>query len=481
VNKESLVKLEPQEIDLLYGRKGPTVKQELFRDHPAKYRLYGGAVGGGKSWAICAEGLRVSLAYPGNKGFMCRHESTSFKNTTLATLMKLIGELEELTKKKILVNHHRTDRVITLINGSVIVYGALGDSSDVERIKSLEIGWFAIDEASETAEGNYQMLKSRLRWRLPNGGFPPFFGLLASNPEPGWVKNTFVTPEKMGMPLPNHVFIQALPLDNPHLPPDYLEDLRASNPEHWVVKYIEGSWDALKGQIFDGFNSEKSVIDPFDIPSNWLKFRTLDHGQNNPTCCLWCAVDPDSNIFVYREYYSSGVVSKHCKEINRLSEGEEYEYTVLPHDLWNKTREKDGNLWSVYNEYVEHGIYGIRANNEVNAGLNRVNEFFFSNSERIHPITEEKGSPRLFIFSNCRNLILEIPDYIWKDGEDKPVKVNDHACDALRYGIMTRPSPALEDEVIPINSFMAMRKRMIQANKRAERRGTSPYEEYRRI
>lgn len=475
------MKIQPQETDLLYGIKGPTPKQELFRDHLAKYKLYGGAVGGGKSWAICAESLRLSLGYPGNKVFMCRHESTSFKNTTLSTLLKLIGEIEDLTKKKIIVNHHRTDRRITLINGSTIIYGALGDASDVERIKSLEIGAFAIDEASETTEGNYQMLKSRLRWRLPNGEFPPFFGLLASNPEPGWVKNTFVTPEKMGCPLPNHIFIQALPCDNPHLPPSYLDDLRESNPAHWVTKYLEGSWDALKGQIFDGFDSDKSIVEPFEIPESWMRFRTLDHGQNNPTACYWCAVDTDGNIFIYREYYSPGVVSKHCKAIIKLSGDEEYEYTVLPHDLWNKTKEKDGNLWSNYNEYCEHGIYGIRANNEVNAGLNRVNEFFFADPKRIHPITGEEGSPRLFIFSDCRNLILEIPDYIWKEGEDKPVKVNDHGCDAIRYGIMTRPSPHEEENVIPFNSFMAMRERMIIANKKAERRGTSRHEEYRRL
>ena len=68
------MKIQPQEIDLLYGRKGPTPKQELFRDNPNRYRLYGGAVGGGKSWALSAECLRLSLAYPGNKIFMCRHD-----------------------------------------------------------------------------------------------------------------------------------------------------------------------------------------------------------------------------------------------------------------------------------------------------------------------------------------------------------------------------------------------------------------------
>lgn len=468
-------------VDILYGKDGPTPKQALFRDAPEKHRLYGGAVGGGKSWALSAEGIRLTLAYPGNRGFMCRHESTAFRKTTLTTLLKLINEIEELTGKKILSNHRKTDRELWFVNGSVILYGSLGGTEAVERIKSMELGWFGIDEASETEEENYRMLKSRLRWRLPDDSYPPFFGLLASNPEAGWVKNKFVTPQKMDTPLPKHIFIQALPTDNPHLPPDYIDDLRESNPDHWVEKYISGSWDALEGQIFNHFNSDVHVIKEFEIPEGWLRYRSLDHGQNNPTCCLWQAIDPDGNIFVYREYYSPGVVSAHCGEINTLSEDEYYAYTLLPPDMWGKTREKDGNLFSVYDEYIEYGIYGVKANNSVNGGLNRVNEYLKVDPERVHPITGEKGSPRIFIFKNCRNLILEIPDYIWKEGEDVPIKKNDHACDALRYGVMSRPAPNKKKETMPYNSFLAMRKRIIKADSKAKRRGTNRHIEYKRL
>jgi PBSX family phage terminase large subunit len=470
-------------IDLLYGRRGPILKQILFRDHPAKYKLYGGAVGGGKSWAICAESVRYCLAYPGNRFFMCRHESTAFKNTTLATLLKLLDEIEDLTGQKILSSHHKTDKKIYFVNGSHIMYGALGDSGDVERIKSLEIGGFAIDEASETEEKNYQMLKSRLRWRLPNGDYPPFAGLLASNPEPGWVKRTFVTPQQLGEPLPNHMFIQALPSDNPHLPPTYLDDLRESNPAHWVQKYIDGSWDALEGQIWDQYDYNIHVVASFPIPVGWKRYRSIDHGQNNPTCCLWQAIDPDGNIFVYREYYSPGLVSVHCQEINDMSEGEHYTATKLPPDMWGKTRENNGKLWSVYDEYRENGIYGTRANNSVQAGLNRVNEFFKIDPERVHPISGETGSPRLFIFRECRNLMLEIPDYIYKGEEEKAdvKKVDDHACDALRYGIMTRPSPIREKSKTPVNSFTSIRKKLMEAHRKAERRGTTQMSEFRRI
>ena len=474
-------------IDLLYGVKGPTPRQQVFRDDPARYKLYGGSVGGGKSVAVSAESLRLTLAFPGNRGFLCRHESRAFVNTTLKTLLKLISEIEQTTHNKILSNHHKTDKMLYFTNGSEILYGGLGEASDFERIKSLEIGFFGIDEASETVLDNFRMLKSRLRWKLPSGLYPPFHGLLASNPEPGWVKNLFVTPQKMQRSFPRHSFIQALPTDNPYLPPDYIPDLKESNPESWVAKYIKGNWDALAGQIWPMFDWADHVLEPFPIPVEWRKFRSIDHGQVNPTCCLWFAIDYDGNVFVYKEYYSPGLISDHCKEIVSLSEGEDYQTTKLPPECWGKTMEKDHKFWSVADEYREHGIYPSRANNEVEAGINRVGEYLTVKPAKIHPITATLGSPTLFIFKNCQNLLLEIPDYIWKDrssddtSKEKPKKVDDHACDALRYGIMTRPSSSKMAARTPFNSFLAMRSRLLQATQVSKRTGVDKYTVFNRI
>lgn len=464
-------------VDLLYGSLGPTKRQAEARDNSSTYKLYGGAVGGGKSRWLCAEGLRLSLAYPGNKGFLCRHEATAFKLTTLSTLLALITEIEEISNSKLMSNHHKTDRIIYFTNGSTILYGALGDEYDFERIKSLEIGWFGIDEASETVEKNYQMLKSRLRWKLPNKTYPPKFGLLASNPEAGWVKDTFVTPAMMGSPLPNHSFIQALPSDNPYLPPTYIRDLREGNSADWVKRYVEGSWDALEGQIYPMFSFSTHVLEPFPIPHEWVKFRALDHGQVNPTCCLWFTVDYDGNIYVYNEYYSPGVISTHASAIRTISGDDKYSVTYLPPECWGRTLEKGGRLWAIVDEYRDNGILCTRANNTVHAGINRVAEFLTTQKNRVHPITGQEGSPSLFIFNNCKNLLLEIIDYTWAkqtgvvNVKENPRKVHDHAVDALRYGIMSRPSPTTKLNLTPFNSFLETRKRLIEANKKAERYG----------
>lgn len=446
-------------IDIFYGKKGPTLKQVIFRDAPHKYKLFGGGVGGGKTVALCAEALRLSMMYPGNRGFLGRHEGEALRRTTLVTMFSLLGEIEDVIHEKIVRAHNQTKKEIVLVNGSLIMYGGLGGREDQDRIKSLEIGHYEIDEASETNYEVNKMLKARLRWQLPDGTYPRFFGLYASNPEPGWVKDTFVTPHSIGSPLDEHIFVQALVKDNPYLPPGYLEDLRRDNPADWVERYVEGSWEAMEGQIWKEFDYSTHVFPNSKYPdihiphindvNDVYKWAALDHGQANPTCLLSMYVDGDDNIFVTDEYYSKGIVSAHCSAIKAMYHVEEFEDIVADPTMWAKNREKDGDLWSVADEYGERDIFLSRANNDVAAGLNRVSEYFLTSPKHPHPlITDKVGSPRLFISARCPNLIKEVCDYIWSrksseqiNAKEEPRKYKDHACDALRYGVITRPSP----------------------------------------
>lgn len=209
-------------------------RQSLFHAAPERYKLYGGAMGGGKTWALCAESIALSCDYPGNRGYICRHELTSFKRSTGLTLDLL------LSKSGLVARHHQTDHFYQLTNGSMIYYGGLGDdASAIDKLKSMEIGWFAIDEASETTEAFFLMLGSRLRLQIPR---IKYFGILASNPDPGWLKRRFIDQK-----LPGHIFIPALPKDNPDLPAGYVERLRELFPEEWQARFLEGDWSAFEG------------------------------------------------------------------------------------------------------------------------------------------------------------------------------------------------------------------------------------------
>ena len=167
-----------------------------------------------------------------------------------------------------------------------------------------------MDEASETVHEVINMLKARLRWKLPGGQYPRFFGLFASNPEPGWLKNIFVVPQQQGVPLDDHLFVQSLLKDNPWLPSEYLANLRRDNPESWVRRYVDGSWDAVEGQVWPDFDFQMHVLPndecPVDIPypvkGTHTVLGSLDHGQTNPTCFLGMYIDQDENILVYDEY-----------------------------------------------------------------------------------------------------------------------------------------------------------------------------------
>ena len=208
----------------------PHASQAPFHSSPVRYKLIGGAMGGGKSKALCAEGIQLSLDIPGNRGVIVRKNLTVLRRTTLVTFF-------QTCPPDLIANFNKSDRLITLINGSEILFIDADESKDplFEKLKSLEVGWFAIDEASEVSRNAFSVLGSRLRWPAAKG---KYYGLLASNPEQCWVKEVFIDQR-----LEQHAFYPALPKDNPSLPDDYLPNLRIIFDEVQQRKYIEGDWN----------------------------------------------------------------------------------------------------------------------------------------------------------------------------------------------------------------------------------------------
>lgn len=211
----------------------PTATQTIAHRANNRYKLFGGAMGGGKTRWLCEEAKDLSINYPGNRGVMCRWHLQDFKNSTLKTL-------EECLPSELIYSHNMAKHTITLINGSEIIYMGMSEMENVSKIKSMELGWFVIDEASEVPLETFLLFQSRLRRRCFNNEFPPFHGLLASNPADCWLKDMFVLAKNR-----DYLFIPSLPRDNPYLPKNYEEKLRESYPEDWVHRFLEGSWDDL--------------------------------------------------------------------------------------------------------------------------------------------------------------------------------------------------------------------------------------------
>lgn len=219
----------------------PTNKQQDAHSCPARYTFYGGAVGGGKSVFGTMEGLQLNYDYPGNVGLICRWELPALRRTTLDTFFKFCP-------KSLIANHNKVEGLIHHPGGSKTLYMGLKPSSDynaLTRLGSLDLGWFFIDESPEVPKKYFDMLKTRLRLRLPDGTFPRYRGLLAGNPDPGWTRDIFIDQD-----LPDHAFVPALPNDNPHLPPGYVEQLIQDLPPELVERLVKGNWDVWEGEDY---------------------------------------------------------------------------------------------------------------------------------------------------------------------------------------------------------------------------------------
>lgn len=183
--------------------------------------------------------------------------------TTLLTL-------ERYLPSDLISLHHQTENYFRLVNGSLIYYGGLGDDQKaIDRLKSMELGWFGIDQAEETSESHFFLLASRLRLKQPNVRYK---GIMTANPAPGWVKHRFIEQK-----LDDHIFIPSLPRDNPHLPEDYESGLRKLYPDELVRQLLEGDWDALEaGNFLFKYADLKNAIEREVVTEEPVKVAGFD-------------------------------------------------------------------------------------------------------------------------------------------------------------------------------------------------------------
>lgn len=208
-----------------------TEKQTLAHESASAYVLFGGAVGGGKTVWLVNECILHCMENAGARVYLCRHQLTSLRKTTLLTL-------EEWLPAEYIEQHHRTQHYFRFRNGSMLFYGGLGDDiTAIEKLKSMELSGWACDQVEETSEQYFFMLNSRLRLKLKGITYKAW---MTANPTSNWVRTRFVESA-----LEDHVFVPALPGDNPHLPSNYVAQLRKHLPAEIAEAWLEGSWDAI--------------------------------------------------------------------------------------------------------------------------------------------------------------------------------------------------------------------------------------------
>ena len=414
--------------------------------------LYGGAAGGGKSYSMVADPVRY---------FTNPHARMLLVRRSTEELRELISVSKELYPKAVPgIKFMERDKTWVAPSGATLWMSYLDRDDDVMRYQGQAFNWIGFDELTQWPSSySWNYMRSRLRATKASG--LPLYMRATSNPGgPGhtWVRKHFIDPSppgeafwatdengevikwprghsREGEPLFKRKFIPATLFDNPYLSEDGLYEANLlSLPEHQRRQLLEGDWDVNEGAAFPEFNRQTHVIEPFDIPSNWIRFRACDYGYGSYTGVVWFTVAPGSEqLIVYRELYVSRVIATDLADmILDIEQEENIRYGVLDSSLWHNRGDTGPSLAE---QMIMKGCRwrpSDRSKGSRVAGKNEIHRRL-----QIDDFTEE---PRLVIFNNCLNLISQLPSIPLdkKNPEDVDTNSEDHLYDCLLY---TSPSP----------------------------------------
>ena len=447
---EEVVAEEAQKV-IFKPNEGP---QTDFLASTEREVLYGGAAGGGKSYALIADPVR----YFSNKNF-----NGILLRRTNDELRELIWKTQEMYPE-IYKGAKWSERKSqwTFPSGARLWMTYLDRDEDVLRYQGQAFTWIGFDELTQhPTPFAFNYMRSRLRTTDPTLPLCIRATTNPGGPGHGWVKKMFLDPSpantrfcprdlesgeelrypkghaKEGEPLFYRRFIPATLMDNPYLAEDGMYEANLlSLPEQQRRQLLEGDWMVADGAAFPEFSQKIHVVEPFDIPDTWMKFRSCDFGYTTYSAVHWFAVDPAfETLYVYRELY----LSKHtarmlAKEVLKAEMGEKINYGVLDSSTWHK-RGHTGP--SIAEEMIAEGCRWRPSDRTAGsrvAGKNRLHELLKAD--------EGTELPGIVFFDTCRQIIadMQVIPSCPKGSDDIDVRyASDHAYDSIRYGIMSRP------------------------------------------
>lgn len=442
----------------------PSARQLKFLAASELEVLYGGAAGGGKSYALLADAARY-FEFPSFRGLLLRR--------TTEELKELVWESQVLYKKLYgnRAKFNAQDKMWTFPNGGTLWMSYLEQEKDVLRYQGQSYTWVGFDELTQhPTPFAWNYLRGRLRTK--DEAMKPFLSMRATTnpggPGHGWVKKMFIDPapfdtrfpahnletnelmlvpegdpdfpsERWGTPLFYRRFIPAKLVDNPYLSYEYKANL-LSLPEGQRRQLLEGDWTLADGAAFPEFSRHLHVIEPFEIPNTWRKFRSCDFGysQKSASAVHWYAVDPDGTLYVYRELYVKGMTARALSQkIKQLEAGETIAYGMLDSSCWH---ERGNSGPCIADEMIQAGTRWRPSDRTAGArksGKNRLHELL--------KVDEYTGKPSILFFDTCRQIISDLEVIpVHPDGKDDTDDkyAEDHAYDSIRYGVLSRPRSA---------------------------------------
>ena len=409
----------------------PSERQREFFLSRARHTAYGGARGGGKSWAMRRKFILLALRYPGLNLLLLRRTLPELRENHLIPMQReLYG----------FAVYNSAERVFRFPNGSRIKLGYCDTMQDVYQYQGQEYAVIGLEEATHFTEEQMRFLTTCNRTTRKDFSPRMYYTCNPGNVGHAWVKRLFIDRLYAENENPNdYLFIPARIYDNKVLleaDPNYIRQLEAL-PEELRRAHLDGDWDVHAGQYFREFSRDRHVIEPFEIPSWWRRFRSMDWGYNDPCCVLWHAVDGENRVYTYRELYvretRAGEVASMVLELSR---GESISYTVASPDMWQKRGAVLSSAGGFEGEtlaelFTSSGLSLTPADNSRVPGWNRVRDFL-----AVAP----DGRPNWLCFSDCRNLIRQLPALQFdQHNREDAADGDDHAPEALRYALMSRP------------------------------------------
>ena len=362
--------------------------------------LIEGPSGTGKSRAVLEKINAFAMRYPGSRYLITRASRASMSETVLVTFEKIVLAGQPHIADGPLRYCRQSYRYP---NGSEVVTGGM-DNAD--RIMSGEFDMAAAFEATEFAEDDIEKIITRLRWKAT-----PYRQLMMDC-NPGAPSHWLNQRAKRG----GVVRLLSRHEDNPSIDPKYLVALsRLTGVRR--LRLFDGKWAGSEGVVYDRFDPAVHVR-----PCPFLPARVIvgvDDGYTNPFAAVLLLVDGDGRIHVAGEVYRKGLSeSGKIEAVRELADGYTLDRIAC-----------DPAAAGLIGAMESAGLPVDGANNDVVTGINRVQERFEVQGD---------GRPRLTIGPECTSLVSELEGYEWLPDKpkDTPRKVNDHACDALRYGTM---------------------------------------------
>jgi len=394
--------------------------------------LYGGAAGGGKSFAMLIDPLRY-CHFPEHRALILRR--------SMPELRELIDKSRELYPKAFKgAKFKEVEKLWQFPSGAKIEFGFLERDADVYRYQGQAYSWIGFDEITHLpTEFGWNYLASRLRTTNPE--LPTYLRCTANPGGVGahWVKKRYIEPHEenktfKGSDGLTRKFIPARLQDNPFLAEDgEYERMLLSLPAVQRKQLLEGNWEINEGAAFAEFDTSIHVIPPFAMPTWWERTKGIDYGYASESCCLWGAIDPeDKTLIIYRELYRKGLTGEVLGDtLNEMEANEVKSITgVLDTAAWARTGYTGPTIGEML---MLKGHKLRRADKNRVAGKVQIHEY-------LRP-DERSGRPRLQIFNTCTNLIKELQGLPLSKSNPEDVDTHspDHAYDALRYLIMSRP------------------------------------------